>query len=70
MNEKPLTMANDMSQEDQEQLRKVRDCFLICCVKRAGGRLEFPVTEVDAADDLLIMSVEGDKLILQTEFRS
>jgi hypothetical protein len=70
MSDKQTKMQDEYTPEEQEMFKKIRDNFLICCVNRAGGRLEFPISEVDDADDLLSMTVEHGNLVLTTEKRS
>lgn len=59
-----------MSQEDNERaakfiqnhasdIQRLKDQLLICLVKRAGGRVELPVAEVDdTSQDILSMEVD------------
>jgi hypothetical protein len=60
MAEKPLNMMEDLPQEARKRMEALRNNLLICLIKRAGGRVQFPVDEVDAADDLLTMTIDDD----------
>lgn len=66
-----FTMRESLPPELQEGLLKIRDNLLICCVKRAGGKLTFPVEEVDNATSLLTMGIiqdpETGKSVFQLE---
>lgn len=70
MAEKPFVLRDDLEPDFKKIINRVRDNFMICMVKRNGGRMEFPVAEVDAANDLLTMTIEGDVFVLTTEARN
>lgn len=76
MDKKPFMLRDQMPAETQEALKRIRDNFIICMVKRAGGRIAFPVDEVDAADDMLTMTIDEDAatgkkiLVLETKSRN
>lgn len=67
---KKTTMANDLSPELQENLNRIKDNLLISLVKREGGRVEIPLAEVDAANDLMTMEVDGKAFVLETKARN
>jgi hypothetical protein len=73
MSEKPLSMVDDLPADLKASMLKLRDNLLICMIKRAGGKVQFPVPEVDAADDMLTMEVDdtpaGKVFTVQTRRR-
>lgn len=50
---KPIVLQENLPPEMQAAIMRIRDNFLICMVKRAGGKVTIPCTEIDAADDML-----------------
>lgn len=56
--DKPLKMREALTPDLRRALERIRDNFLICMVKRVGGQVELPVQEVDAANDLLTITVD------------
>jgi hypothetical protein len=56
-----LTMRDDLPDELQESLKRLRDNIIISLVKRNGGTLEIPAEEIDRADDMLIMEVDQQR---------
>lgn len=69
MKEKPLEMLESMPPIVREAIKKMRDNLLIVLVKRAGGELRVPVEEIDAADDLMTMTIDGNVFVIKTERR-
>ena len=60
MPEKPLNMMKDLPPEERMDMERIRNCLLICMIKRAGGHVQLTIEEMDAADDLPTMTVDDD----------
>lgn len=69
-NEKPIKMRDDLPPDLQALMKHIRDNFIIAIVKRNGGEMTFSVKEIDDADDMLTMEVEGGNLVLKTQARN
>lgn len=60
---KPVVATSELTPELREQFNKMRDNVLIAIVKRGGGNLLLPVSEVDdAGDEFLTMTIDEDKV--------
>lgn len=60
MQDKPTTMRDDLTPELKVAMKRLMDNFIIAIVKRNGGRMEFPIDELDAADSMLTLEVDRD----------
>lgn len=62
-----ITMIEDLPPELQQLVRRLRDNFIIAIVKRNGGSMRFPISEIDAASGPLTMVIEGTDFVLKME---
>lgn len=60
MDDRPTTMRDDLTPELKATIKRLMDNFVIAMVKRNGGRMEFPISEIDEADSMLTMEVDQD----------
>ncbi|MEE8150637.1 MAG: hypothetical protein V3T43_02835 [Nitrosomonadaceae bacterium] len=70
MTDKNIVMRDDLPEDVQENMNKIRDNFLIAMVKRAGGELSFTIDEINEAADMLTMEVIGDRFVLKVVLRN
>ncbi|CAE7161643.1 unnamed protein product [Symbiodinium microadriaticum] len=62
-NPNDITMLKELPKEMQEAMEKLRDNFVIAMVKRNGGRMEFPVHEIDNASGPLTMEIDQNRKV-------
>lgn len=60
-----IKMQQELPNDLKEKLKLLKDNMLIAAAKRNGGRLEFTLAEIDAATDMIVLSVENGKFIIQ-----
>lgn len=64
---KPMKMLDELPQDLQTNIERLRNNIIIALVKRNGGRLVIPVAEIDVATGPMTMTVEGTDFVLTME---
>ena len=59
MSQKPTTALSELPPTFADDVKRMMHQVMICMVKRAGGKIEIPVAEVDdTGDDMMYMEID------------